>query len=512
MTAQRVIWTACPNGTAPNGNLRISVAIGPQLMPTGAGATLAGFPDWEDWPATQITWKAMIGTDVVDATVVSAAPSSPLYRALFLPTTPVAPYQYQSPTASALYTYPASTVRQFFAGLYTGLAKALPEGGGWHSWQEIVSDDSFGLLPLNGREMQDAIDQVLSAFPRGGGPIAPSAVTGPRAGVTQAYLFLQPRTEPPPYPTAAEAVPPAVPQFDFHQAFSLLQRHPALLRLFGFVVDLEVAAPTGLAATVPISVTPTWKPKLPNPVGITFIRSSTTNVTPVTMTTSATWLAEPRTTSPDIAQGLLRLSDPGAYQVIEVDLDGASVKALNFVQNVWNARFPMRSADTPSTYAVPSLRSAGLSLAKVGHAVLALPELAQQQRVRHRPQFHAAGVGHPVRRGHRPGLALRCLRRHPGQVVLPMCPDGGAQPTGDRRLRHRQPSNGGPGAQWGRRVDRAVPDPTGVEPVAQPADVRARNADALERLEPGGTPPRQAHRRCVRRQPPGRHRQPAPAG
>jgi hypothetical protein len=337
-------------------------------MPTGSGATLADFPDWEDWPATQITWKATIGTDVVDATVVSAAPSSPLYRALFLPTTPVDPYQYQSPTASALYTYPASTVRQFFAGLYTGLAKALPEGGGWPGWQEIVSDNSFGVLPLNGREMQDAIDQVLSAFPRGGGPIASSALTGPRAGLTQAYLFLQPRTEPPPYPTVAEVVPPPVPQFDFHQAFSLLQRHPALLRLFGFVVDLEVAAPTGLAGTVPLSVTPTWRPKLPNPVGITFVRSSTTNVTPVTMTTSATWLAEPRTTSPDIAQGLLRLSDPGAYQVIEVDLDGASVKALNFVQNVWNAQFPMRSADTPSTYAVPSLRSAGLSLAKVGHA------------------------------------------------------------------------------------------------------------------------------------------------
>ncbi len=368
MTTQRVIWTACPNGTAASGKLLISVAIGPQLMPTGTGATLADFPDWEDWPATEITWKATIGTAVVDATVVSAAPSSPLYKALFLPTTPVAPYQYQSPTANALYTYPASAVRQFFAGLYTGLAKALPEGGGWHSWQQIVSDDSFGLLPVNGREMQDAIDEVLSAFPRTGGPVASTELSGPRAGVTQAYLFLQPRTEPPPYPTAAAVVPPPVPQFDFHEAYSLLQRHPALLRLFGFVVDLEVPAPTGLAATVPVSVTPTWRPKLSNPVGITYIRSSTTNVTPVTMTTSSTWLAEPRPVGPEIAQGLLRLSDPGAYQVIEVDLDGTSVKALNFVQNVWNAQFPMRSADTPSTYAVPSLRSAGLSLSKVGHA------------------------------------------------------------------------------------------------------------------------------------------------
>ena len=71
---------------------------------------------------------------------MSAAPSSAAYTALFLPSTPVAAYQYQSPTANALYTYPASTLRQFFAGLYTGLAKALPEGGGWHGWQEIVSE------------------------------------------------------------------------------------------------------------------------------------------------------------------------------------------------------------------------------------------------------------------------------------------------------------------------------------------------------------------------------------
>ncbi len=182
MTTQRVIWTACPNGTATNGSLLVSVAIGPQLMPTGSGATLAEFPDWEDWPATEITWKATIGSDVVPATVVSAAPSSVLYKALFLPTTPVSSYEYQSPTASALYTYPAATLRQFFAGLYTGLAKALPKGGGWPGWQEIISDDSFGVLPLNGREMEAAIDEVLSAFPKGGGPSRRPALKAPRPG------------------------------------------------------------------------------------------------------------------------------------------------------------------------------------------------------------------------------------------------------------------------------------------------------------------------------------------
>ena len=368
MTAQRVIWTACPNGTAPNGNLRISVAIGSQLMPTGTGATLSDFPDWEDWPATQITWKATIGTDVVDATVVSAAPSSALYTALFLPTTPVAAYQYQSPTANALYTYPASSLRQFFAGLYTGLAKALPEGGGWHGWQEIVSDGSFGVLPLNGREMQDAIDQVLSAFPKGRRadhiirPERPEGRCNPSLPV--------PATPDgtPPVPHGRRTGAAAGPSVRLPRGVLVAAASPGPLATFRLRRRPRGGGPAGLAATVPLSVTPTWRPKLANPVGVAFLRSNTTNVTPVTMTTSATWLAEPRTTSPEIAEGLLRLSDPGAYQVIEVDLDGASVKALNFVQNVWNAQFAMRSADTPSTYAVPSLRSAGLSLSKVGQA------------------------------------------------------------------------------------------------------------------------------------------------
>jgi hypothetical protein len=367
MTSQRVLWTACPNGMASTGKLRISVAIGPQLMPSGSSATLADFPDWEDWPATEITWKVKIGVHTLDATVVSSAPSSALYQSLFLPTTQVDPYQYQSPTASPLYTYPASVIRAYFAGLYSRLAHNLPEGGGWHNWQQIVSEEGFGQLPLNGDEMQAAIREVRDTFPKGGGPIPPGALKGPKTAVTQAYLFMQPRAEPPPYQAAADLPATPVPQFDFHQAYSLLQRHPALMRLFGFVVDLEVQAPSGMATTVPLSVSPTWRPKL-GAAGVTFLADVTTNVYPVTMTTSATWLAVPHSPGAQIAHGLWRLSDPGAYDVVEVDLDGASIKSLNFVQNVWNAQFVRRTAYTPGSYGVPALRSAGLSLAKVGHA------------------------------------------------------------------------------------------------------------------------------------------------
>lgn len=367
MTSQRAIWTACPNGKASDGKLRVSVAIGPQLSPSGTNATLSEFPDWADWPATEIAWRVSIGTDVVEATVTSPPPSSSLYKALFLPTTPVGPYQYQSPTGARIYSYPASRVRAFFAGLYTSMATSLPEGDGWHKWQQIVSEKGFGQLPLYSRSLLDALEEIEARFPEKGGPIPTSAPSSPATDAAQVYLFMQPRAKaaPPaaPWPKVSELSAPTVPQWDFHGAYSLLQRHPALLRLFGFVVDLEVPVPGALAPTVPVSVIPSWRPQLAS-IGA----PSTTNITPLTMTNSATWLPAPKMPGSVIADGLFTLDDTSSFQVVEVDLDGATIKSLNFVQAVWNAQFVRRTADTPSTYAVPSLRSAGLSLAAVGHA------------------------------------------------------------------------------------------------------------------------------------------------
>jgi hypothetical protein len=336
MTTQRVIWTACPNGTSSDGRARISVAVGPQLSPSASNATLAEFPDWADWPATKIAWTVTIGGKEAAATVVSAAPSSSLYQSLFLATTPVDSYQYQSPTGNRIYSYPAGRLRAFFSGLYTNLATTLPEGDGWHNWQQIVSEEGFGQLPLNSRAMLDATDELEGSFPSGGGPLPATAPASPTSDAAQLYMFMQPRTKaaPPaaPWPQASTLAAPPVPQFDFHRAYSLLQRHPALLRLFGFVVDLEVVVPTGLASTVPVVVTPSWRPRLAS-IGA----PSTTNITPVTMTDSTTWLAAPSAGS-EIADGLFTLDDASAFQLVEVDLDGATLKSLNFAQAVANPR------------------------------------------------------------------------------------------------------------------------------------------------------------------------------
>lgn len=361
MTTQRVLWTACPHGKAANGKLRVSVHVGPQLFPTNnAVSTLTEFPDWKRWPATKVNFKVKIGTDTYDAEIASAAPSLSLWEALLPPSTPVEPYEYSSPTSSPLYSYPAAFVRHFFQSAYAALANTAPVGD-WPSFQLLTSDVSLGVLPLDGRELYDRIEAVKAMFPKRGGPIPPGTGPDPATDLTQAYLFLRPLTTPAKGQTYDNTPPLGVPQFDFHQAVSLLGQHPPLLRRFGLVYELELARPSGLSGNIAVSVIPIWKPKLGG-------APLTTDVNPVTMTDATEWIPAHRTSDPEIASGFLRFSDPD-YAVVEMDLDGATLKTFNFLQGIQRANVEMRTADTPTRYGVPSLRSAGLAVAKTGNAL-----------------------------------------------------------------------------------------------------------------------------------------------
>ena len=411
MTTQRVLWTACPHGRTTDGKLRVSVAVSPQLTTSGdVPGTLAQFPDWEDWPSTNVSFKVKIGPQSYDAAIVDATPSSSLWEALFPPTTPVNPYQYSSPTSSPLYSYPAAFVRHFFQKTYAALVGTEPVGG-WPSFQLLTSDLGFGALPLSSRALYDEIEAVKSLFPAGGGPIPPGKGPDPATDLTQNYLFLQPLTTPPSGATYDTTPPPPVPQFDFHEAVSLLGHHPPLLRLFGLVYELELSPPSGLSGAVAVSVVPAWTPKLTMPGA-----PATTNVMPMTMTNAAEWIPAHRLSDPEIAAGYLRLSDPD-YEVVELDLDGATLKAFNFAQGIEYAGTEMRSASTPNSYAVPSLRSAGLSVAKTGNALALLPALGGQRRLQLGHRGGPAHAGDPLLRGHRPGLPHRRLVEDEGALV-----------------------------------------------------------------------------------------------
>ena len=222
------------------------------------------------------------------------------------------------------------------------------------------------------------------------------------------------------------------------------------------------------------------------------------------MTTSAPWLAEPRTTSPEIAEGLLRLSDPGAYQVIEVDVDGTVGQVAQLCPERWNAQYPMRSADTPTTYAVAGF-AFGRPFAVHDLARGAgVRELAQQRR----PQHRAAGPG---ARSYAEDIAQGWrfdVYDSQGRAWYSLCARSGnprgieGYGIGTRQRWSRCP----PGTKGG--SSRPSPSRRGVGVVA---GVPAGDAAALERLVAWWHPGPASTFDDLRRQPGKRRRQPAPS-
>src|SRR5262249_38864572 len=72
----------------------------------------------------------------------------------------------------------------------------------------------------------------------------------------------------------------------------------------------------------------------------------------------------------DVTDGMLLLSGPEDYDVVELDVDGGAEKVLDFSYNLARLGFgdAKRSIDTPDNYGLPSLRSAGFSIARVDRA------------------------------------------------------------------------------------------------------------------------------------------------
>ena len=209
------------------------------------------------------------------------------------------------------------------------------------------------------------------------------------------------------------------------------------------------------------------------------------------MTNAGEWIPAHRTSDPEIASGFFRFSDPD-YAVVEMDLDGATLKAFNFVQGIQRANTEMRTADTPTHYGVPSLRSAGLAVAKTGNA------LSLYQNWQNNNGFNAAIEASPpgpvtlyfedIAQGYRVDVWSKARGRW-----FQLCARTGA----------KNPGLGGYGIGSPPTV---VPVPTGdegwVEPATtqsassggapEPARVRAGVPDALVRVEPCRRPSRQA--------------------
>jgi hypothetical protein len=377
---QLLVWTALPNGPVPGhaGKVQISVALSPRLMSTSAAdQPLGDYRDWLDWPAHRVSFTVNIGGHVIPANHVTVVPppvplptgvtSSHLWRLLFKTSTVVQPYEFSSYAGKFFNSYPANHVRGFLLSTYTQIAAQYPTN--FPPYEALVPPDGvpnqwFGELPINSRELEDEAESLRAALHGTKGAFPPGKAN-PTTDLVQAWFYNQP-----PYTLKKGEVPPppkpAKP--DFHQMVSTLGKYPVLLRAFGLVYDLQVTLPSGLPATVGVSVQPTWTPLL-TPA------TATSDALPAVQTTTSTFRPTPRSSDPFIRDGLLRLDNKLAsgepeFPLTEVDLDGSAIKSLNFVQGIVNAvnLRPTLGTDAQTQYSVPSLRSSGVTLVHTGTA------------------------------------------------------------------------------------------------------------------------------------------------
>lgn len=427
MINQTIMWTALPNGVRVDegGDLKLKLSAFVSVrLETNEGNTLSLFPDFLDWPATlypddttkHLRFSVQFGNDPpIPATRVGPLPRSDLWTALFSPTTRVNSYQFRDLADRRIRSYPVRHIVSFLREQYVKFASLFPKefppaqdlGLALGPRGEPICTDSFGkiaylparMCPTPGddgsrppgadlppracpcpdeEELTERLEEILTALKA----VPFSPVVDPAMDFVQLKLFHRPRSarifdpgKRPPHQYNRLSVADlrakqeqAIDEFDFHQMLSVAGEYPEILRLLGLIHDLELPFPAGAVGPTTVQVFATWFPMLAETV-------NTPNVPPNTpprelrtrcIVSREKFMAEPRPGS-DLNNGMLDLSDTGKFELVQVDPDGGAEKALDFAGNLVRSLL-FRTADTPESYSLPSLRSGGLSVARVGRA------------------------------------------------------------------------------------------------------------------------------------------------
>jgi hypothetical protein len=415
VATQTLIFVALPNGVSAAGNQQLSIYLTPRL---DQGATLAAFPDILQWTtllkSQGLTFTIQSNGNAVSVAADIAGLRPDLWQILFNASTFVEPFQIPDFDQRLIVSYPVRDAQAYLKSTYQQIGTGLGS----------ADDDRPVLLrtlgPLvfrdenNNSTLSAAISQMRlemwneqrNALATGttssGGPATtsgpppsglpppdgvPSTPNGPSDTtdtITRFALF----HNMPPAPGAAP-LPKTEADFartlDFHRALSALTSYPTLLRALGLVFDIELPknwcasspAGTGYLTVAVGSVTPgfAWKlaPTFNFPLTAYVADAKSFRIAPATPPGAGpgAWLRG------DVVNGFLNLA-PEDFNLLEVDLDGALLKALGLADNLANAAF--RSSQTQAVQvvgdSVPALRSAGIGLIATGRGMQLLQGIA----------------------------------------------------------------------------------------------------------------------------------------
>ncbi len=319
-------------------------------------------------------------TPPLDVAPTGSPPRSDLWKALFDSTTYVRPFEFQRLDLRSIRSYPVRHIQSFLRDRYVRFAATA--GTDYPPAADLLGPEAFGPIgfpnfprPQTGLtafpDPEATLTQQLEDTLRKQKTIPPAGEAQPAKDYLQLKRFHQPRNAPLPRvahePLAYARPAVEVPKLDFHQVQTSLGNYPQILRRLGLVFDLLIPlGPNTPPSAGQVQVIASWTPAIPNGAGF-----QTKNVFPKTRYgfSKETFTAAPRSVDPDLKNGMLMLSDPKKYEVVQLDTDGAAIKALDFAANLIRTQTPQfTSDDTPENHSVPSLRSGGIAVARVGRA------------------------------------------------------------------------------------------------------------------------------------------------
>jgi hypothetical protein len=396
MPTQTLVFVALPNGLRTANTLGLSLYLTPRL---DAGATLAEFPDFLNWPGLIqkdglsfiLASGGQTATVAADKTVLRPD----LWKDIFTPGTYVEPVETASFTNRLIVSYPVRDCLTYLKFLYQSLgtgqfAQEVDRGGLAQIMAPLAFRDSDDVSQSS---LADAISNIRvtmwkeqhpdAAGPPEGtvktastftAPVPPDDIAAPLSmppGVNDAatrfaaFHNMSPAPKRPDLPSTAADFAKTL---DFHKALTAITAYPQLMRALGLVFDVEVpatlcpASPSaGVFLTVGVqSVTPgaafTIAPTYGFPQTAYTASASTFASAPAS---SAAQIAAGTYVSGDITDGLLTFS-PYEFQLSQLDVDGAFLQALTLADNA-AYNFANDNSSVVGTE-LNALRSSGIAL------------------------------------------------------------------------------------------------------------------------------------------------------